>query len=188
MCRRDVYATHATHAGRGAVRRGRAGGHHLLRATGKRRATVCTPCRVRTPPSSHTQVGCSACDDGSLTTSTSRADRRCDCHSPRGVLNLHHVNAPSFCGEDEVMQGIEQRVHTCVSTQRDTVVAMLPARVFQLLICSQYPAQAYKSAAKLAKIRAARTDWCVTCQHPPPPVSGSPSLPVSSVRCLRARC
>ena len=75
------------------------------------------------------------------------------------MLHLHHVNAPSFCGEDEVMNGIEERVHTCVSVTANTTVAMLPARVFQVLITSQFPARMYKSAEKLRHLREARTDW-----------------------------
>ena len=75
------------------------------------------------------------------------------------MLHLHHVNAPSFCGEDEVMNGIEERVHTCVSVTANTTVAMLPARVFQVLITSQFPARMYKSAEKLRRLREARTDW-----------------------------
>ena len=35
------------------------------------------------------------------------------------------------------MLGMEERVHTAVSVDRNTVVAMLPSRVFQMLIQSQ---------------------------------------------------
>ena len=82
----------------------------------------------------------------------------CVC-SPSRALNLHHVSAPSFFGEDELMQGMEERVHTAVSASRDTVVAMIPSRVFQMLITSHFFARTYKSAKKLAAIRTARTDW-----------------------------
>ena len=57
------------------------------------------------------------------------------------------------------MQGMEERVHTAVSASRDTVVAMIPSRVFQMLITSHFFARTYKSAKKLAAIRTARTDW-----------------------------
>ena len=57
------------------------------------------------------------------------------------------------------MNGIEERVHTCVSVTANTTVAMLPARVFQVLITSQFPARMYKSAEKLRRLREARTDW-----------------------------
>lgn len=59
------------------------------------------------------------------------------CYRRGGQLNLHHVLPSTFFGEDEVMQGIEERVQTAVAAEDDTVLAAVPARVFQMLLQSE---------------------------------------------------
>ena len=82
-------------------------------------------------------------------------------HRPRSTLNLHHVIAPSFCGEEEVVQGIALRNHTAVCASPDSVVLSLPAAVFNALVVGDPGTHPYATGAKLARTIEGRAKWCV---------------------------
>lgn len=81
-----------------------------------------------------------------LTTLASVAPR----HGRRSdqLVNLHHLPAPAFLGEEEVMERVRSRTHTAVAVVANTRVAALPARLFRALVTSRV-----RSPARAASYR-----------------------------------
>lgn len=81
--------------------------------------------------------------------------------SDHAVLNVHHIQAPSFCGEHEILQDTPTRVHTAVCTSPGTVVMAAPASVFKALVLSEASRRSYSTSTRLAAACDARQKWCV---------------------------
>ena len=97
--------------------------------------------------------------------------------SPSVRVNLHHVSAPSFCGEYEIQRGLRRRAHTAVCTSDGTTVLLAPAKIFLALTASEEAKKAYNTHMKLGAARNCREQWCV-------PVGGvAHSCPSVGVTC-----
>ena len=101
------------------------------------------------------------------------------------VLNIHHICAPSFCGEHEVLAGLPARAHTAVCTTPETIVMGVPASVFHALVLSGSSRRRYATSAKLATVLNLRRKWYVLRPRGTVPRSYGPMLTgVCAYRCV----